>query len=317
VVSKKRKVDGQNIIYHYIQKCVLKQEDAFSEELLRRLIVDLSIWLPTEFYRKLPIILPYVVRDNSCRKKKPNMKEDEWGSANSEGFLRDDNTLLKGIVRSFPVKSSKIYSYDGRTLGTGFVASHIWGKVFINNKLMISSRNHMLNSFVPNLVWLPVQISKLTDREGSFAQRLLQAFSHKIYGQISLPDELGSIWEALAQPSDPQDIDIDLRRLNHFHVPVNWITKRIDGLIAEIDAILSVDKTDCVNTRKVKSSRYLLTLRNVRCFPLFYAWQAFLFQSNIRNTISLASWKWPPSLSSLRSAVKPLKSPSMTRACST
>ena len=48
----------------------------------------------------------------------------------------------------------------------------------------------MLNSFVPNLVWLPVQISKLTDREGSYAQRFLQAISCQIYKNISLPKEL-------------------------------------------------------------------------------------------------------------------------------
>lgn len=134
----------------------------------------------TDFYRKLPIILPYVVRDNSCRIKKPT-GEDEWGSANSKGFLRDDNTLLKGIVRSFKIKSMKILEYDGKKLGTGFVASHIWGKVSVDNNIMISSRHHKLNSFVPNLVWLPVQISKLTDREGSFAQSLLQAISYDLW----------------------------------------------------------------------------------------------------------------------------------------
>jgi hypothetical protein len=262
LVSKERKVDGQNILYHYIQKCVLKEEDDFSKELLKHLLVDLSIWLPTNFYRKLPIILPYVVRDNSCRKKEPN-REDEWGSADSKGFLRDDNSLLKGIVRSFSIRSSKISSYNGRRLGIGFVASHIWGIISINKKLLISSRHHMLNSFVPNLVWLPVQVSKLTDREGSFAQKLLQAVSHKIYGEISLPKEMCPIWGALPHPSDPQKIDIDLTQLNFFDVPEDWMNKRINGLISEMDAILSVDQIDLTNVPKVKASRYLPTLRKV------------------------------------------------------
>lgn len=260
--SRNRAVDGQNILYHYVQKNILKVEDEFSKELLRHLLIDLSIWIPENFYRRLPIILPYVVRDNSCRIKTKN-GHDEWGSANSEGFLRDDNTLLKGIVRSFPIRSPKISAYDGRRMGTGFVASHIWRKVEINNNFMISSRHYMLNSFVPNMVWLPVQISKLTDREGSFAQRLLQAISYEIYGGISLPKELSCIWEALARPKDPLGIRIDLRQINYFDVPDEWLAKRIGGLISEIDDIISIDTIEVGKNRKVKSSRYLPTLKQI------------------------------------------------------
>ncbi len=123
-MPRNKKVDGQNVLYHYIQKTIMSRDDEFSKDLLKRLLVDLSIWIPTNFYCRLPIILPYVVRDNSCRIKQQN-GEDKWGAANSDGFLRDDNTLLKGIVRSFAIRSKKIAVYNGKTLGTGFVASHI------------------------------------------------------------------------------------------------------------------------------------------------------------------------------------------------
>ena len=262
MISKNKSVDGQNILYHYIQKSILKDEDEFSKELLKHLLVDLSIRIPTNFYHRLPIILPYVVRDNSCRIKKAQ-GHDEWGSANSKGFLRDDNTLLKGIVRSFPIKSSKISSYNGKKLGTGFVASHIWGKVTTRDGLLISSRDTLCNSFVPNLVWLPVQISKLTDREGSFAQRFLQALSHKIYRQNNLPKELSSVWKILPYPQDPVNISVDLSQINYFDVTEEWLTKRIKGLLLEIDQILSVGTTDVMNGTKVKSSRYLPTLRQL------------------------------------------------------
>ncbi len=144
----------------------MREDSEFSGELIKHLLIDLPIWIPTNFYTMLPIILPYVVRDNSCRIKTSN-DHYEWGSANSRGFLRDDNTLLKGIVRSFPIRSANIPAYNGKKLGTGFVASHIWGKITVEDNSLISSRHHMLNSFVPNIVWLPLQISKLTDREGS------------------------------------------------------------------------------------------------------------------------------------------------------
>jgi hypothetical protein len=262
LASRNRDVNGQNILYHYIQKNILSETDEFSKELLKRLLVDLSIWIPPSFYRKLPIILPYVVRDNSCRAKKPT-GEDEWGSANSGGFLRDDNSLLKGIVRSFTIRSPKISEYDGNKLGTGFVASHIWGKVTVGNTVLISSRHHMLNSFVPNLVWLPVQISKLTDREGSFAQRLLQAISHRIYREISLPNDLLKIWDALPYPEELQNISIDVGQLNYFDVPAEWLTKRINGLIQETEKISSIDTFGEKIQHKVKSSRYLPTLNQL------------------------------------------------------
>jgi hypothetical protein len=258
--SKGNIVDGQNILYHYIQKSLLKNEDDFSRELIKHLLIDLSIWIPINFYRRLPIILPYVVRDNSCRIKREN-GQDEWGSANSEGFLRDDNSLIKGIMRSFSIGSQRVPAYHGRKLGTGFVASHIWGKIAIDDNCLISSRHHYLNSFVPNLVWLPTQISKLTDREGSYAQRLLQAVSYKIYKKQNLPPEIESIWKVLPIPEGLRDVKVDLNQINYFEVSQDWLTRRIAGLISEIDTITSIDCKNVPILEKVKSSRYLPTLK--------------------------------------------------------
>jgi len=262
MVSKSGKIDGQNVLYHYFQKSILKNEDEFSKELLEHLLVDLSIWIPVDFYRKLPIILPYVVRDPSCRVKRES-GEDEWGAANSNGFLRDDNSLIKGIVRSFKVKSAKISAYDGFRLGTGFVASHIWGKVAVGNRSMISSRHYMLNSFIPNLVWLPVQISKLTDREGSFAQKLLQAISCRIYKGIAMPDSISILWDTLLCPRELQGFSVDLAKMNYFVVPSDWLKKRVNNLVSEVDVILSTNKIGDSELQKVKSRRYLPSLRQI------------------------------------------------------
>jgi hypothetical protein len=199
------------------------------------------------------------VRDPSCRVKRET-GEDEWGSANEHGFLRDDNTLIKGLVRSFEIKSPKVRSYDGSRLGRGFVASHIWGNVRIKNTHIISSRHFKLNSFVPNLAWLPVQISKLTDREGSRPQRLLQAISHRIYRGISMPKEISSLWEQLLFPEELKDLRIDVSKVNFFVVPDKWLEKRITGLISEINRILSINTTEKNKLGKIKSRRYLSTL---------------------------------------------------------
>jgi len=253
-----KKVDGQNIIYHYIQKNILANEDEFSKNLIQKFMIDLSIWLPVDFYEELSIILPYVVRDSRCRRP-----IDEWGSSNTEGFLRDDNTLIKGIVNSFIIKSPKIGEYNGNKKGNGFVASHIWRKISINQQKILASKHHKTYSFIPNLVWLPSQISKLTDREGSYAQQVLQTLSHKIYNSkgIKVDEKIKEIWNSLPNPD--LTLEGDMNSLNFFEVPKSWILKRKNQLLKELDliqdALTKLDKT----TAKIKCSRYRPTLLKI------------------------------------------------------
>jgi len=251
-------IDGDNILYHYFH-IMFKKKDQFA--LLERLITDLSIWLPRSLYRKLPVILPYVVRDPSCRRRRG--QSEEWGSANSQGFLRDDNSLIKSIVNSFTIKSPRIKPYDGSRKGRGFVASHVWRIVRINNSELISNRHHMLNSFVPNLAWLPRQIAKLTDREGSSAQKLLQAISHRIYDGVHMPREISDLWNYLPYPMEYESLETDVSELSFFTVKVKWIERRTKTLISEIDRITSLAEDHDPETKKVKCSRYLPSLAKI------------------------------------------------------
>ena len=72
-----------------------------------------------------------------------------------------------------------------------------------------------------------------------------------IYGDVSLPKEVQSVWEALAYPKESPNISIDLEQINYFDVPDDWLTKRIKGLLLEIDQILSVGITDVTNRKKL------------------------------------------------------------------
>ena len=260
LVSKKR-VDGQNILYHYLQK-ILLNDDEFSVKLISNLLIDLSIWLPHNLYAQLPILLPYVLRDPKCRKN-PDTGEDEWGSSDENGLLRDDNSLIKGIPKSFEITSSRISQYNKRKFGNGFVASHIWREITLNNHMILASRSHMFNSFVPNLVWLPVQISKFTDREGSIAQKVLQTLSYRIYRETKLPKIIEDKWENLPQPEEFRDMEIDLKRISYFKVTDKWINKRIFGLKKEIETIISIDENKKNQLKKVKCSRYLPRLKQI------------------------------------------------------
>ncbi|MCC9138935.1 hypothetical protein ACFSKU_08845 [Pontibacter silvestris] len=252
-------IDGNNIIYHYIQKTLLSDNanDKFSKELIERLIIDLSIWFPPNVYQELPLLLPYVIRDASCRQKQANGKH-EWGFSNTKGFLRDDNSLIKGIISPLQVKSNKIKEYNNKKLSVGFVASHIWRK--LKGKDFLASTFEKTNSFVPNLVWLPKQISKLTDREGSYAQQILQALSYKIYFNNTLTDFTKEIWQHLEVPSVPAVDNIDINKLNYFIAPDIWIEKKKTMLKKEINIILQTLDSNNNNTTKVKCSSYLPSL---------------------------------------------------------
>jgi hypothetical protein len=127
------------------------------------------------------------------------------GAPNAQGYLRDDNSLIKSLPRSLAIRSPANSLYDGGRIGKGFVASHVWR---ISSTLSFDGfRGHTrvwLNSFVPNLVWLPVQVSKLSDREGSFVQLLLQALAYQLYRSLPVPagakDLIESLWEHLPKP---------------------------------------------------------------------------------------------------------------------
>jgi hypothetical protein len=253
--------NGENIIYHYIQKTLLNDEsnNEFSKELIERLIIDLSIWMPADVYRQIPILAPFVIRDSSCRKKAPGSPKDEWGSSNERGLLRDDNSLIKGIIKPFFVDGRRVADYDNKKLANGFVACHIWRK--LKNQKKLASTFEKTNSFIPNLVWLPKQISKLTDIEGSYAQNLLKTISYKIYFENTNMSEFSrEIWGELDNPGILTKNNIDVSQLNYFKVPSKWTDRKIITVLREMEAIKSVVNTGILPVRRVKCSSYLPSL---------------------------------------------------------
>lgn len=255
-------INGENIIYHYIQKTLLNdsESDDFSKELIERLIIDLAIWFPKNVYEQVPLLLPYVVRDSSCRRKNPLTKKHEWGFSNEHGFLRDDNSLIKGIIKPLYVHGQKVKEYDGKKLANGFVACHVWREL-LNGETRLASTVPSTNSFVPNLVWLPKQISKLTDREGSYAQNLLKTISYKIYFEGSDSNSFtDEIWKFLNNPKLEPKTKIEPDNLNYFIAPQDWINKRKLGLTKEMYTIIDAVDSNQIENKKVKCSSYLPTL---------------------------------------------------------
>lgn len=174
--------------------------------LAARLISTLGVWMHPDVYERLPILVPYAVRDPLVRGNKAKGISDSWGAPNDAGYFRDDNSLVKGLPRSLEIDGPSRGPYRGARIGTGFVAAHVWRT--LTDGAGLSARNPATYSFVPNLVWLPGEIAALTDREGSFAQLYVQALAQKVYRHRTVAPRLAPVvehaWSLL--PPEPRDL---------------------------------------------------------------------------------------------------------------
>lgn len=263
--SSSRAVDGSHVLYHYLQKDLLRSDIWLFQMLTARLIVGLGIWLPPSLYAQLPVMLPYAVRDPLSRGDPRRGVPDQWGSPNKEGYFRDDNSLIKNIPKSLTIAAEGSSLYRGARIGKGFVAAHVWRESTQDS--VLASRHPLTYSFVPNIVWLPAQVAKLTDREGSFVQGYLQALSRKIYGSYQVEPAfqqmVEEIWERLPIPGGiPEQGLPDVGDLNFFDVSDSFISRRRSSIRVVRDAIDALLEGRAPEG-KVISSRYTNALPEV------------------------------------------------------
>lgn len=223
----RREVKGDDLLYRFFNEVLVSEPD-LHRKIPRLLVMSMGVWFPVSVYVEMPILLPWVLRDPRCRGKRSNgliVEKDQWGAPNVEGYLRDDNSLVKGLPKSLKI-SSQAYSFlNDKNLGNEFVASHIWR---VNKSMVLASRLTLLNTFVPNLVWLPSQVSKLSDREESPVQTALKEISWSIYRKVPLEGNAEVIaersWSLLPEPENVSEI-VD-QELNWFVANKNFIDMR-------------------------------------------------------------------------------------------
>jgi len=255
-------VDGGNALYHYLQKSLQEEDVWLFQMLVAKLIVGLGIWFPPSAYAVLPVALPHVVRDPKCRGKEG--LRDEWSSPDALGYVRDDNSLVKGLVKSFPVRSVRFSEYDKRKVGKGFVSAHAWRNTVDGGS---AARLAATNSFWPNLVWLPSNVAKLTDREGSFAQAFVQAIAAKVYRGVELHERLKPFaeesWGFLPDvPEFPQQGIPEVGDLNFFEVPSEFFARRLKAIRTAAEGLRCVEEGRPIDG-KVLHTRYTLGLPKV------------------------------------------------------
>jgi len=260
-MTDKPRIDGSNVLYHYLQKDLFRNDIWFFQMLVARLVASLGIWFRPSFYQKSPLLRPYAVRDPTCRKNTNPEKIEQWGCPNEKGYFRDDNSLLKDIPKNLKVISPLKDLYQGKCIGKGFVASHIWREVDpLHSSKPLASRDPWTYSFVPNLVWLPAQVSKLTDREGSFAQFYLQAISVKIYRDVPVSPAIqpfaDEAWNRLIiNDTIPQHGLPQEKELSFFDDTPSFWAHRLDDIESVSGALQRVLSGEPLQT-EVVSRRY-------------------------------------------------------------
>ncbi len=257
-------VDGNHILYHFLQKTLLESDAEQFRQLASQLIAALGIWLSPDIYRRYPLLVPYAVRDPTCRGDRLKGIPDEWGAPDNAGLIRDDNSLIKNLPRSLLIANSSNRLLDKRYIGRNFVAAHVWRRL---NSGAQAARERVTYSFVPNLVWLPSQVSKLSDREESFVQTYLQALSWRIYRDFELcpklKDLVEPVWKQLSLRSEAHGLELpDPSTLNYFCFEPEWIGRRLKSLRNVIRAL--EDVSDGGQPRqKTVSTRYMKRLPTV------------------------------------------------------
>jgi hypothetical protein len=276
---KKRLVHGDDLLYRFFEEGFRSRPEVFAF-VPQLLITATAIWLPLDVYRTWPVLLPWVIRDPTCRGKRKTGLPDMWSAPDRHGYLRDDNSLIKSLTRSLVVQGPPGSHAHGSTMGTEFVASHVWRVV---NADQLASRTPLLNSFVLNLVWLPSQVAKLSDREGGAVQHVLQAMAYEIYRRAPVNPARAAIteraWETLPRPEvDLEAIDID--SLNWFKTTDAFYRTRAGRLDSVIDALTALEEGKDLPDRVV-TTRYAAGLPLV---PLAARTELRQFLSEFRDT---------------------------------
>jgi hypothetical protein len=129
--------------------------------------------------------------------------------------------------------------------------------------VQLASRLSLLNSFVPNLVWLPAQIAKLTDREEGVVQRTLQSVAFAIYRHAPVAPHLEeTVSEAWAMIPEPGPLHQPIANLNWFESTRQFFENREHRLQSVVAALKALSNDETLTT-KVVTSRYTAGLPHV------------------------------------------------------
>src|SRR5438477_1493677 len=111
---------------------------AMDHKRLTDAILREGVWFPPSLLEVLPVLRPYAIRDNACRKGRGNSTRQR--NMESQGFFRADNSLVNRKPSRFLITGSG----GRRRVPSGLIAAHAWRN--INGG--ISNLNPLVHSFI-------------------------------------------------------------------------------------------------------------------------------------------------------------------------
>lgn len=81
-----------------------------------QLLQRLSIWWSPSGYAQLPTMTPWCIRDRSARY---DQGPESWGAPREDGYLRDDNSIIKKLPLALPVTAAADHIYSSSELSGG------------------------------------------------------------------------------------------------------------------------------------------------------------------------------------------------------
>lgn len=220
-------------------------------ELTEHLLSRLGIWWSPASYQRLPVMTPWCVRDRSCRY---DQGPESWGAPREDGYLRDDNSIIKKLPLPVRVSAPAGHPYSGQKPWRGFTACHIWRELPDGT---VAGEDPWLYSFMPNLIWLPTWLAPLTDRHESHVQELLQRTSLAIFRDAPVEPEMRvyseRAWARL--PSPPPGPSLSPDGLAFFNPEPAFFKRRVDSVDKVVSGCDEIQRTGRL-ARKVICSRY-------------------------------------------------------------
>ena len=225
-------------IYRYLFEGMRGPNSDDFTQLTIELIQRLGIWWSPEVYTTMPVMVPWCIRDRTCRY---DQGPESWGSPRSDGYLRDDNSIIKKLPLSLFISGPSESRYRGQKPWRGFTACHIWRDLPDGT---FAGADPWLYSFVPNLIWLPTWLAPLTDRQGGEVQTFLQRTSIALFGDLEVPEPLSAYaeeaWSKLPSP-DP-GIALATGGLQEFEPVPAFFSRRLaylDNFVKGCDEVLA------------------------------------------------------------------------------
>src|SRR6478609_8448639 len=97
--GRNRTVRGDDLFYRFFREALEGDPELYAA-VPQLLVSTTGIWLPLDVYQSWPVMLPWVVRDSSCRGNRRTGQPDQWASPHPDtGLLRDDNSMIKALPR--------------------------------------------------------------------------------------------------------------------------------------------------------------------------------------------------------------------------